>query len=120
MLPEWFLFSLERQLDIAVEEIKMLKTQGLAQKLALLKHNMELQADKLGSRVDAVADKSTQTFARSHEFLDGAESDVAEVEKFIADLGAVTNGGPALKPHPAMTDPEHTTRDSTGQLIHKP
>lgn len=74
----------------------MLKTQGLAQKLSLLKHNMEVQADKLGARVDDAANKSTETFAKSHAFLDSAHSDLAEIEKFIEDLGAVTNGGPSL------------------------
>lgn len=73
----------------------MLKTQGLAQKLALLKHDLETQAEQLGKRVDDAATKSTQTFAKSHAFLDSAHSDLAEVEKFISDLDAATNGGPA-------------------------
>jgi hypothetical protein len=117
--------TFEEELDFIVlqtnREHRMLKTRGLAQKLALLKHNMEAQADKLGKRVDDAAIKSTETFAKSHAFLDSAHSDIAEIEEFISEVDAVTNGGPALKaesPNMAI-DPDHTTRDSTGALVHK-
>lgn len=72
----------------------MLKTQGLAQKLALLKHNLEARAQQLGSQVDTAATEATEAFAGSQQFLDSARSDIADVKKFVADLNAATNGAP--------------------------
>src|ERR1700730_14249265 len=65
---------------------RSMKLQGLAAKMALLRHNLEAEADKLGSRVDGAATKSTETFAKSHKFLDATDKDLADVENFIAEL----------------------------------
>lgn len=73
---------------------RSMNLQGLASKMALLRHNLEAEAEKLGNRVDGAATKSTETFAKSHKFLDATDKDLADVESFIAELDAATNGAP--------------------------
>jgi hypothetical protein len=77
-----------------ITKAKPMKLQGLASKMALLRHSLELEAEKLGNRVDGAASKSTEAFAKSHAFLDNTDKDLAEVESFIAELNTATNDPP--------------------------
>lgn len=80
---------------LAPKESTMLKTQGLAQKIGLLKSTLNDGADKLGTRVDALTPRALQALQNGHKLLDAANSHVGEIEGVVADLEAITNGGPA-------------------------
>lgn len=101
---DWFAFTddiRDAVFDINQDFYMSLKLQGLAQKMALLKHNLELDADKLSSGIDAADAKRVATIAKSTAFVEGAKRDLAEVEQFISSLDVTTNGAPPLdKPTP--------------------
>ena len=69
--------------------------QGLGQKLSKLKHDSELDAQKLSDRIDAVAARKDAALSKTHGALDGQEKDIADVEGFVAEIEKATNGGPA-------------------------
>ena len=72
---------------------KSLNLQGLPGKLAKLKHDLEYDAGKLSDRIDAVGNRKDAAFSKSHGFLDATEGNIGEVEQFVKDLEAATNGG---------------------------
>ncbi len=77
------------------EKPKMVsKLQGVASRLAQLKHDSEFDAEKLLTRVDGVFTRKDAAFAKSHKFLDGHEKDLGDVEGFISEIEQATNGAP--------------------------
>ena len=73
---------------------KTLNMQGLAGKFARLKHDVEHDAAKLAERIDSVAGRKDAAFSKGHGFLDTTETHIGEVEQFVTELEAATNGGP--------------------------
>jgi hypothetical protein len=65
--------------------------QGIGQKLAKLKHDAAFDAEKLGSRIDAVAARKDAAVAKANGGLDVTERDIADVEAFAADIEQATN-----------------------------
>ena len=70
------------------------KLRGLASAMAKLKHDVEVEADKLISRVEDTGQASQAAFAKSHQILDETRRDVADIEEFIASMVG-SNGGPS-------------------------
>lgn len=69
--------------------------QGLGQKFGKLKHDAEIDASKLGARIDELSGRKDRAVARSHQFLDGHEHDIKDIESFVSEVEQATNGGPA-------------------------
>lgn len=66
--------------------------QGIGQKLAKLKHDAELDAQKLGGRVDDLAGRKDAAVAKANSALDPQERDIADIEQFVTDIEKATNG----------------------------
>jgi hypothetical protein len=79
-----------------VERERMsVKLRGVTAALAKLHHDLDLQAEKLTDRIVTTQERGSAVFAQAHKRLDGAASDLAEVDKLLSDLEN-TNGGPTL------------------------
>lgn len=74
-----------------------IKLQGIAAKIGKLQHDAEFEAEKLDARVEEVAAKLPTVFSGAHKAIDGLAKDVGDVETILAEVEAVTNGGPVLK-----------------------
>jgi hypothetical protein len=74
--------------------VKSLNMQGLAGKFSKLKHDVEHDAAKMADRIDSVSTRKDAAFSKGHQYLDTTESHIGEVEQFVTDLEAVTNGAP--------------------------
>lgn len=72
-----------------------LKLRGVTASLAKLHHNLDLQAEKLETRISDAQQRGDAVFAQAHKRLDDAGRDLAEVDKLLSDLEN-TNGGPTL------------------------
>ena len=84
-----------QKINKIAEKPKMVsKLQSVAARLGQLKHDSEFDADKLLTRVDSAFVRKDAAFAKSHQFLDGHEKDLADVEGFIAEIEQATNGAP--------------------------
>jgi hypothetical protein len=70
------------------------KFQGLASKMALLRHNLDLDAEKLSAGIDEADAKRVVTVTKSTEFLASAHQDLEDVHASIAALDVATNGPP--------------------------
>jgi hypothetical protein len=69
-----------------------LKAQGLPGKLAKFMHGVEFDASKLSDRIDGLETRKGAAFSRAAERLDATEANIGEVEQFVKDLEAATNG----------------------------
>jgi hypothetical protein len=69
--------------------------QGIGQKLKKLKHDAELDANKLGQRIDAVAARKDAAITGANKAVDGQETDIKDIEDFVTDIEKATNGPPA-------------------------
>jgi hypothetical protein len=79
-----------------VERERMsMKLRGVTASLAKLHHDLDLQAEKLTDRIVSTQDRGNAVFAQAHKRLDGAASELAEVDKLLSDLEQ-SNGGPTL------------------------
>jgi hypothetical protein len=70
-----------------------LKAQGLPGKLAKFMHGVEFDAGKLSERIDGLETRKGAAFSKAGERLDATEANIGEVEQFVKDLEAATNGG---------------------------
>ncbi len=70
-----------------------LKAQGLPGKLAKFMHGVEFDASKLSDRIDGLETRKGAAFSKAGERLDATETNIGEVEQFVKDLEAATNGG---------------------------
>lgn len=70
-----------------------LKAQGLPGKLAKFMHGVEFDASKLSDRIDGLETRKGAAFSKAGERLDATEANIGEVEQFVKDLEAATNGG---------------------------
>jgi hypothetical protein len=100
MFAPSFFEQLEDRLNLAVydtnEELRMaLKLQGLGSKLGLLKHNLELDAEKLSTEIDAADTERVTVMAQASESVAAHRKDLAEVKAFVAEVKEATNGAPA-------------------------
>ena len=73
------------------------KLQGVRQAMALLRHNLEADAEKLRVKIGNVDTERTGAFAAGHAELDATRKEIAEIQEFLADIegsnGAPTSGG---------------------------
>lgn len=77
---------------------------GLGSKLAKFKHDVEYDAAQLSNEIDAASSETKTTFATANDVLAQHRKDLEDVKAFVADVAAVTNGGPPLNPpSPAPT-----------------
>jgi hypothetical protein len=75
--------------------VKSLHAQGLSEKLKKLKHDVEHDAGKLAARIDNVSTRKDAAFSKGHQFLDGVDTNIGEVEQFVTELeAAIGNGAP--------------------------
>lgn len=65
--------------------------QGIGQKLAKLRHDAELDASKIGERVDTISARKDAAVSKVHTGLDGQERDIADIEQFVVDMEKATN-----------------------------
>lgn len=88
-----------------VERQRMsIKLRGVTSALAKLHHDLDQQAEKLTNRIVSTQEHGTAVFAQAHRRLDGAASDLAEVDKLISELEA-GNGGPTLDGSSESSEP---------------
>lgn len=80
------------------------KLRGATAALAKLHHDLDLQAEKLTGRIATTQDRGNTVFAQAHKRLDGAASDLDEVDKLISDLEG-SNGGPTLGDSSESSEP---------------
>lgn len=73
---------------------KSLNMQGLAGKFSKLKHDVEHDATKMSDRIDSVSSRKDVAFSKGHQFLDATEAHIGEVEQFVTEIEAATNGAP--------------------------
>lgn len=83
-----------------------LKLRGVTDALAKLHHDLDLQAEKLTGRISTTQDRGNAVFAQAHKRLDGAASDLDQVDKLLSDLEN-TNGGPTLDDSSESSEPQH-------------
>ena len=70
------------------------KLQGIASKMKLLQHNVELDAEKLSSEIDAAEARRQTVMPKASAAVASTQKDLGEVEEFIASVEAVANGAP--------------------------
>jgi hypothetical protein len=70
------------------------KLQGIASKMKLLQHNVELDAEKLSGEIDAAEARRQAVMPKASAAVASTQSQLGEVEEFIDSIEAVTNGGP--------------------------
>lgn len=89
------------------------KLQGVRQAMALLRHNLEADAEKLMAKIGNVDDERTSTFKAGHAELDATRKEISEIQEFLADIkgtnGAPTSGGSSDMPDQPQPDAEHLT-----------
>jgi len=75
-------------------KVKMAKSplQGLGQKLGLAKHNAELDAKAISSKVDELEARRQAATPKVLAGLEAQGQDIGELETFVADLEKATNG----------------------------
>lgn len=69
------------------------KLRGVRASLDKLRHNVDMDADKLATRIESADAKRVAVFDASHGAVANVERDLKEVEDLISDLGS-SNGGP--------------------------
>lgn len=79
--------------------------QGLGKKMAMFKHNAELDAAKLSEEIDAASTETTETFAAAHGAIASHRKDLEDVKSIVAEVASATNGGPPLDPPKAPEPP---------------
>jgi hypothetical protein len=77
-----------------LEKPDMAKFQGLASKMALLNHNLDLDEEKLSAEIDEVDAKRVETVAKSFEHLASTRQNLGDTRATIAALDAATNAPP--------------------------
>lgn len=75
-----------------------LKLQGIASKMALLQHNVDADADKLGAAIDAADAKRQVVMPKAVAAVSATTSQLADVESFVASIEQLTNGAPGDEP----------------------
>jgi hypothetical protein len=79
------------------EKPKMpIKLQGIASKMKLLQHNVELDAEKLSGEIDAAEARRQAVMPKASAAVASTQQSLGDVEEFINSVEAVTNGGPEL------------------------
>jgi hypothetical protein len=71
------------------------KLRGVRASMDKLRHALEVDAEKLTTRIESADAKRNAVFTASHGVLDGVERDLKEVEDFMSDMEK-SNGGPTL------------------------
>lgn len=69
------------------------KLRGVRASLDKLRHNVDLDADKLATRIETADAKRVAVFDASHGAVANVERDLKEVEDLLTDLGT-SNGAP--------------------------
>lgn len=70
--------------------------QGLGKKFAQFKHDVEFEAAKLSTEVDAARIETMDTFTGATGVLAAHREELRDVKAFVAEVAQATNGGPAL------------------------
>lgn len=78
------------------EQQMALKIQGIANKMALLIHNLDADADKLNAGIDAAEAKRATTVSKAVGVVASAQQTLGDVDAVLTALDAITNGGPPL------------------------
>lgn len=71
------------------------KLQGIASKMKLLQHNVEIDAEKLSNEIDAAEARRQAVMPKASATVAATQAQLGDVEEFISSIEAVTNGGPA-------------------------
>jgi hypothetical protein len=79
------------------EDQMALKIQGIANKMALLIHNLDADADKLNAGIDAAEVKRAATVSKAVGVVASAQQTLGDVDAVLSELDAITNGGPPLE-----------------------
>jgi hypothetical protein len=70
------------------------KLQSLTKAMAMLEHNLEMDAEKLLTKIVDVGERGKQAFVKSHAKVDGIGTRVGDVEKYVAALEGANGGDP--------------------------
>ncbi len=78
------------------------KLQGVRQAMALLRHNLEADAEALSSVIVETDAERTAVFAAAHDEIASTRKEIADVKEFLADIkgsnGSPTSGGLSTPP----------------------
>ena len=98
-----FLYRFEDELNRARYEINeeyhmaiSPTLQGLGKKFAQFKHDVEFEAAKLSTEVDAARAETMDTFTGATGVLAAHREELKDVKAFVAEVAQATNGGPPL------------------------
>jgi hypothetical protein len=70
------------------------KLQGIASKMKLLQHNVELDAEKLSGEIDAAEARRQTVMPKASAAVASTQQSLGDVEEFITSIEAATNGAP--------------------------
>jgi hypothetical protein len=71
------------------------KLQGIASKMKMLQHNVEIDAEKLSGEIEAADAMRQVVMPKASAAIASTQSQLGEVKEFIESIEAVTNGAPA-------------------------
>lgn len=95
--------------------------QGLTKAMDLLEHELETDAGALLTKVQAIGERGKAAIGKGHQRIDGVETRVSEVEKFVTaiegsnggdplDGSSTTSEGKVLPMTAATTPPQNTIK----------
>lgn len=70
------------------------KLQGIASKMKLLQHNVEIDAEKLSGEIDAADARRQTVMPKASAAVASTQAQLGEVQEFVDSIEAVTNGAP--------------------------
>lgn len=70
------------------------KLRGVTERLRRLQYDLETDADKLTSRIEAADARRETVFKKSHETVAQAHASLDEVDQFITELDRSNSGNP--------------------------
>lgn len=99
----------QRHPHLLENEMATPKLQGVRQAMALLRHNLEADAEKLMAKIGNVDDERTIAIAAGHAELDATRKEIDEIKEFLSDIaganGAPTSGGSSATSDAPQAEP---------------